>query len=385
MHVVGIVAEYNPFHAGHRWQIDALRSRLGADTAVVAVMSGNWVQRGDAAITDKWARSRMALEGGADLVLELPTVWAASSAESFARGAVALLHASGVVDTLCFGSESGDLEALASVARCLDSAGFQTELRRFTSNGTSFAAARQAAVQEVLGDSARLLSAPNNNLGVEYLRALAALSSSIRPMTLPRQGAGHDSQVNSPYPSASWLRRQILGGALPLDNPASLRFNERGVLTLLRSRTPEELAALPDCGEGLHNRLYRAIRAAESLEQLYEQVKTKRYAHARIRRLVLWAYLGLRAVDRPPEPLYLRVLGFGPRGQALLRRMEDTAALPVLTKPARIRSLSPEAQALFAHEARCTDLYGLCRRDRLAPCGLEWTTSPLFPGIPAPF
>lgn len=124
---------------------------------------------------------------------------------------------------------------------------------------------------------------------------------------------------------------------------------------------------------------------AENLEQLYEQVKTKRYAHARIRRLVLWAYLGLRAVDRPPEPLYLRVLGFGPRGQALLRRMEDTAALPVLTKPARIRSLSPEAQTLFAHEARCTDLYGLCRRDRLAPCGLEWTTSPLFPGISAPF
>ena len=239
MQVVGIVAEYNPFHAGHRWQIDALRSRLGADTAVVAVMSGNWVQRGDAAITDKWARTRMALEGGVDLVLELPTVWAASSAESFARGAVALLHASGVVDTLCFGSESGDLEALTTVARCLDSVGFQAELRRFTSGGTSFAAARQAVVQELLGDSARLLSAPNNNLGVEYLRALAALSSPIRPMTLPRQGASHDSQADSPYPSASRLRRQILDGALPLDNPAALRFNERGVLTVLRSRTPE--------------------------------------------------------------------------------------------------------------------------------------------------
>lgn len=217
---------------------------------------------------------------------------------------------------------------------------------------------------------------------MEYLRALAALSSPIRPMTLPRQGASHDSQADSPYPSASRLRRQILDGALSLDNPAALRFNERGVLTVLRSRTPEELAALPDCGEGLHNRLYRAIRAAENLEQLYEQVKTKRYAHARHPPAGALGLSGPAGRGPPgPEPLYLRVLGFGPRGQALLRRMEDTAALPVLTKPARI----PEPESGGAGPVRPRGaLYRSIRTVPEEPPGALWAgvdhLSP-FPGI----
>lgn len=379
MHIAGIIAEYNPFHRGHRWQIDEIRRRIGPETAIIAVMSGNWVQRGDAAITDKWTRARSALEGGVDLVLELPTLWAASSAEHFARGAASLLHASGVVDTLCFGSESADLEGLRAVARCLDQDSYRAELGRFTAEGTSFATARQAAVRSILGQPAQLLSSPNDNLGVEYLRALAALRSPIRPLALPRQGAGHDSQTESEYPSASLLRRHILAGELPLDNPAALRFNERGVLSILRTRTPEDLAALPDCGEGLHNRLYEAIRSSTSLEQLYDTVKTKRYAHARIRRLVLWAYLGLRATDRLSAPPYLRVLGIGAQGRILLRRMTAEARIPLLVKPAHVRALSPSAQAVFALESQCTNQYALCRRDRVSPCALEWTTSPVRP------
>lgn len=378
MDVIGIIAEYNPFHKGHHWQIDELRRRLGEDTAVVAVMSGNWVQRGDAAISDKWARARMALEGGADLILELPTLWATASAESFALGGVSILQATGLVDRLCFSSESGDLTGLQAVAGCLSSPEYAAALSRRTGQGISFAAARQAAVEELLGGTAALLSAPNNNLGVEYLRALDTLGSSIQPMTLPRQGAAHDSREEDDYPSASLLRQKILSGQLEWNDPAALRFNERGVLSVLRRLTPEDLALLPDCGEGLHNRLYQAIQSSTTLEQLYDTAKTKRYAHARIRRLVLWAYLGLRAQDRPSTPPYLRVLGAGPRGRKLLRQLEKTAALPVITKPAHAKKLPDSGRTLFELEARCTDLYGLCHRNGPAPCGLEWTTSPVM-------
>jgi len=378
MDVIGIIAEYNPFHRGHHWQIDELRCRLGGDTAVVAVMSGNWVQRGDAAISDKWARTRMALEGGADLILELPTLWAVSSAESFAFGGVSILQATGLVNRLCFSSESGQLEGLQAAARCLNSPEYTAALSRHTGQGISFASARQAAVEELLGETAALLSAPNNNLGVEYLRALDTLGSTIQPMTLPRQGAAHDSWEEHEYPSASLLRQKILSGELAWDDPAALQFNQLGVLSVLRRLTPEDLALLPDCSEGLHNRLYQAIQTSTTLEQLYDTAKTKRYAHARIRRLVLWAYLGLREQDRPQLPPYLRVLGAGPKGRTLLRQLEQTASLPVITKPAHAKRLDAPARTLFELEARCTDLYVLCRRSGPAPCGLEWTTSPVM-------
>ena len=176
MKTAGIVAEYNPFHTGHAYQIARTRGLLGADCAVVAVMSGNWVQRGACAAADKWTRAGWALAGGADLVLELPTVWAASSAESFATGAVALLRACGVVDVLSFGSESGDPAALAAAAACLDSEAYRAGLSRFLDEGMPFAACRQTVVAALLGsERAKVLSRPNDNLGVEYVRAASAL------------------------------------------------------------------------------------------------------------------------------------------------------------------------------------------------------------------
>ena len=215
MQIVGIVAEYNPFHTGHAYQIARSRRALG-DAAVVAVMSGCWVQQGGCAIADKWLRARLALMGGADLVLELPTVWATASAESFARGAVSLLDACGVVDALSFGSECGEVEPLQEVAACLDGEPYRAQLARLLDGGMAFAAARQGAVQEVLGCQAQLLSTPNNNLGVEYLRALNALDSSITPMTVRRQGAAHNSLSDPARPprflSATQLRRQAMAG-----------------------------------------------------------------------------------------------------------------------------------------------------------------------------
>ena len=382
METAGIVAEYNPFHRGHAWHIAETRRRLGGDAPVVCVMSGHWVQRGECALADKWLRAALALDRGADLVVELPTPWAMASAESFARGAVSLLAATGVVNVLSSGSETGELAPLEEAAAALDAPDYPERLRAALGRGLSFPAARQEAA------GAACLSAPNNNLGVEYLRSLRALGSTIRPLTVPRQGAGHDGPAAGGFASASELRRLLRAGrgeeAAPyLTAPwsgelADMQHIERAVLARLRTMGEGDWAALPDGGgaEGLPSRLAKAAREAVSLEDFYTRAKTRRYTHARLRRLALAAFLGLRAAERPAAPPYVRVLGLGGRGRALLRKMKDTCPLPVIVKPAQARELDGPALALFQAEARYTDLYGLCF-PAPRPCGAEWIHSPV--------
>jgi predicted nucleotidyltransferase len=394
MRTIGIIAEYDPFHSGHAHQIRALRRAFGPGCAVVCAMSGNFVQRGNAALADKWTRARLALEGGADLILELPTPWAVSSAEPFARGGVALLTAAGVVDTLSFGSEAGDLAPLRQAAQALSSPAFREALRRGLDQGLSFAVARQQALRSLLGDGADAVRHPNNNLGVAYLRAIQDLGSPLAPHTIPRLGAGHDdgTQSTGPHVSASYLRAQILSGsasslapylspahqAALAEDPASLTFCTRGVLARLRALSPQDLRPLPDSGEGLENKLLAAAQEAGSLEALYALAKSKRYPHARIRRLVLWAFLGLQGDPRTALPPYLRVLGFSPRGQEVLREMKGKATLPLLTKPAHAKALPPAARAVFQQEARCTALYDLCRKQfGNTPGKNEYTQGPV--------
>ena len=370
MRIVGIVAEYNPFHAGHRYHIAETRRRVGAECAVVAVMSGNFVQRGECAVTDKWSRARMALEGGADLVLELPTVWAAASAEQFALGAVSVLKLAGA-DTLSFGSESGEAAPLLRAAETLDTPEFRAALHTHLERGLPFAVCRQKAVEDLIGaEAAACLSNPNDNLGVEYLKAANRLDFRPTVIAVPRVGAGHDGGDHPEYPSASHVRRQILAGELPMENPASLTYNERGILTILRSVKAESLAGLPDSGEGLDRRLQEAIRRGETLEQVYELAKSKRYAHARIRRMVLWAALGLQESDRPATVPYLRVLGVNERGRAVLKSIPEDVT--VITKPSHGKGIP-----LMELEARCTDFYAMCR-EKPTPCGAEWSTSPVI-------
>ena len=400
MKIAGIVAEYNPFHTGHAYQIACTRAQLGEDCAVAAVMSGHWVQGGRPAIADKWTRTRLALLGGADLVLELPTVWAVSSAETFARGAVGLLAAAQVVDVLSFGSECGDADKLRRAASCLNSPEYEAGLRRLAEGGTPFAAARQRAVEGLLGpELAELLSTPNNNLGVEYIRALDRLYHDIRPMTIRREGAPHDSLLQGAdrprFLSATQLRAflaqenwEALEPYLPAGGLDVLRGGwrgfpsldrvERGFLACLRTRAAEDWASLPDsgAGEGLPPRLERAGRQCRSLEEFFALAKPKHWTQARMRRLLVWAYLGLSQQDRPGIPPYLRVLGFSKRGQEVLRHMKKHVPWCILTKPAHARNLDPEARPLFELEARCTDLYDLCLEAVPAP-GREWTTSPV--------
>ncbi len=416
MPAIGIISEYNPFHSGHAWQISQARKLAGKDSAVVVVMSGNWVQQADCAIADKWTRARLALMGGTDLVLELPTLWATASAERFARGGVFLLESSGVVDLLSFGSECGDTALLQRVAACLDSPAYEASIRRFADEGMSFASARQAAVCELLGEElAGLLSRPNNNLGIEYIRALSALNSHIRPTTVLRKGAGHRQSIGflspggmprdearrlfwtqNPTLSATSIRTHLMDGDwelmehyLPegggellrgeLIRLPALRQVERAMLARVRTMTPDDWAALPDAGaaEGLPRRLERAGRQCSSMAEFFDLAKTKRYTHARLRRLALWAFLGVRAADFLEYPPYLRVLGFNSRGREVLRRMRDCSSLPILTRPAQARRLDGPARQVFELEARCTDLYGLCFQP-VRPGGMEWTHSPVI-------
>lgn len=384
MNVIGIVTEYNPFHSGHAWQIAESCRQLGADSAVVCVMSGNWVQRGDCAILDKWQRAAMALAGGADLILDLPTPWATASAEFFAQGAVSLLSATGIVTHLSFGSESGLLPQLQAVASCLNSQAYHQQLKQALTGGISFASARQQAVTALLGDGAQLLSSPNNNLAVEYLRCLPP---HFTPITVQRAGAGHDQAPSQGHASASWIRQQLRSDnskitldylpTSPKGELASLTHVERGILAQLRRMDLAEAMALPDSEVGLCNRLLTASGQASTLEELYDLTKTKRYAHARIRRLVLSAFLGLKQSHRQGLPSYLRVLGMSNRGQMLLKQMAETATLPLIIKPGNVRSMDSEVQAAFGLECHCTDLYQLCK-PTIGQSGQEWRTSPVI-------
>lgn len=384
MNVAGIIAEYNPFHRGHAWQIDETRRRLGEDTAVVCAMSGHWVQRGECAVTDKWTRAAMALRGGADLILELPTPWACASAETFARGGVGVLAAAGVVDTLSFGSESGDLGGLRRAAECLDSEDYRAALRGFLDRGLPFALCRHRAAEELLGaEGAACLENPNDNLGVEYLRALPP---EMGALTVRRVGARHDGAPAEGFASASTLRTWLRQGKLTRaeaylteawqGDVASMEWCERWTLARLRTMTLAEAEALPDSGEGLAARLLAAGQRAGSLEEVYDLTKTKRYAHARVRRLTACAMLGLTAADRPAEVPYLKVLGFTDRGREVLREMGKRARVPVVTKPAHAKALPGAGGRLAELEARCTDLYGLCFAAPW-PGGAEWRTGPV--------
>ena len=392
MKAVGIIAEYNPFHTGHAYHIAATRQQVGESKGIICVMSGNWVQRGECAVTDKWTRSSMALRGGADLVLELPLPWAISSAERFAQGGVAALKATGVVDTISFGSESGKTEELCIFAQVFETSSFENTLKEKLSKGISFAAARQEAVLKLVGSMGKLLLGPNDNLGVEYIRAAG---KELAAIAIPRQGTAHDSACPTEgFASASHLRRlareqkwEAMSSWVEQEDLRSLKdagvsdmsYVERAMLARLRQMDEQDFAALPDSGsaEGLPTRLMRAAKTAGSLEEFYTQAKTKRYAHSRIRRLALWAFLNMTETDRPQKPSYLRVLGFNARGRELLKELKTAAALPVLTKPAHIKELPAEARQLFALECRATDLFGLCF-EASKPAGLELITTPIF-------
>ena len=388
-------------HMGHVHLLEEIRRLLGTDTAVICAMSGDFVQRGDFAVVGRRARAKAAVQSGADLVLEIPLPWAVASAERFADGGVQVLLDAGLVSHIAFGSECGDADALREIAECLLSDAFQEALRRGLTTGRPYAACRQKAVEQILGpEKAALLESPNNILGIEYCKSLLRRGSDVQPLTVPRVGAAHDEKdADGPIASASAIRALLRAGeretALARMAPAMRRAYEeeeaagrapvfqetceRAVLARLRSMTEEDFAALDEGREGLCNRLYDASRTAASVAEILEKAKTKRYAYARLRRMVLWAYLGLTPATFPAEVPYLRVLAANATGRELLARMRKTASVPVLTKPADVRRLGAEARELFALEARAADLYALAYPDLSAAVGGSvWREGPVI-------
>lgn len=389
MRIAGIVAEYNPFHNGHAWQIAETR-RAGC-THIAAVMSGNFTQRGEPACMPWDVRVRAALACGADLVLELPLPWAVSPAESFARAAVGLLDAAGCIDVLSFGSESGDVAALRSRAMAIDSLP-REQLLAELETGASFPRARaQALAKAGLGGAP--LWTPNDTLGIEYLRALLRLRSPIEPMAVPRESSLHDAiKPSGDFASASYLRGLLAGtspeSALPYmppgaagicrralsegDAPFCTAAFESQMISYLRRLTQDDFARVPDIAEGLENRIFEAVRTAACFRDVLTAVKTKRYTLARLRRILLNACLGVDAEPQQASPPYLRVLGFNGRGAEILARMKRSARLPVVSRWADIARLGNEAQRVFALGSRSTDLYAFAL-PRPRSCGSEKT------------
>ena len=378
MNVVGIVCEYNPFHSGHEYLIKKIRESLGADSTVVCVMSGDFVQRGEAAVFSKYARAEASCRCGADLVVELPLPWALSSAEGFASGAVGLLSTLGV-SHLCFGSETGELQSLEAVARCIMEDDFQPEVKTLLEEDASlsYAMARQRALERRLGSMARLIALPNNILAVEYLKAIYAQQLQMKPLTFLREGAGHDTIGGVGFRSAADIRRMLSQGldiapAVPaaaypvfdreIKQGRTRRDDETlevAILSRLRMFTADYYAQLPDTADGAGQRLHRAAREEPGMDAVVAAARTKRYSMSRIRRMCLCAALGVTKDMSQGLPPYARVLAANERGCALLRDEENKLSIPVISKPASVRDLDQRAQRVFAVGAAAHDLFAL--------------------------
>ncbi|MDR2687396.1 MAG: nucleotidyltransferase family protein [Oscillospiraceae bacterium] len=383
MRVAGILAEYNPFHAGHAWHI--ARTREAGATHVVAVMSGYAVQRGEFAIARKQARARMALENGVDLVICLPAPFSCARAQDFARGGVYLLQSLGCVDTLSFGSECGEISLIQRAASGLRQGGVKISMRASIGEGSPFAAARQAALARVDPEAAAVLRSPNDTLAVEYLTAMGEFGAGFAPLAVPRRGAAHDTTGGKGFPSASELRIIFLDRGVPeefissgvLRNeaasglaPVDMRRLEIAWLARLRCMGIADLARLPDVSEGMEHLLSGAIRKGGTVEEILSIAGGRRYPTARLRRVLFHALLGVASEDLAVLPRFIQVIGHNAAGQELLRQMKSTASLPIILRHREMKALSVEAQRQYALECRAADLMALAM-PKAQPCGME--------------
>ena len=371
MNVVGIICEYNPFHLGHLYQLKTARSLCEAEAAV-AVMSGNFTQRGECAVIDKYHRTKMALAAGFDLVLELPSIYAAAASGYFAQGAVLSLAASGVVNYLSFGSENADEVGLSSCAEILSSEPeeYRELLRSLLAQGLSYPKAQGAALEKLYQIDLLAQNNPNDLLGLNYLTVITRHDLPLAPIIVPRLGK-HNGENISGFASSQNIRA-MLAQNLPIDddvpnfsrqilNEAHLLFNSQlasAQLSLLRRASVGELADLPDINEDLAHRLKKACGEYRTLAEVLTAVKNKSCTYSRLSRAVCHLLLGITKDDYAPEPLYLRVLGFGEKGEALLKMLKKHSSLPLITNlSAAKRLLTPEAQKMLEIDLRSAAIY----------------------------
>ena len=394
---VGIIAEYNPFHAGHAYQIAEIKKICGAE--IVAVMSGSFTQRAEPTILDKWTRARLAVMGGVDLVLELPFVHAVRSAQDFARGAINLLNSLGVVDTLAFGSELTDLDALKLAAAAFDEKIFPQDLRRLMAQGFSYAAAVTKILSRVTALDENFLRQPNTILAVEYLRALP---KNFSPLLIARVGAPYaEMTLRENFSSASAIRAALrqnpppwkkIAAQISSDTLRALQaeksfpdenFLFRPLIIKILTSRAAELRNIFGMTEGLEFRLINAADA-KNFSELINRLVARRYPASRIRRLLLHFLLNLSAQDIAAleHAAALRVLAFNDRGRALLKKISAptvsklTAHLNRRDLSERRRPLAP-SQKILLFDVLAADLRAMLF-DTPRPLRSDFTASPVF-------
>ncbi|MBO6204381.1 MAG: nucleotidyltransferase [Selenomonas sp.] len=383
MEITGIIAEYNPFHNGHLYQIHKIKEQ--SDSLIIAVMSGSFTQRGEAAVFDKWQRAKCAVKSGCDIVLELPFAFACRSAQDFARGGVSLLNRLGMVTQLAFGAECPDLAELQNIAHQLDDKLFQTKLHAHIAHGLSYAQAISASLDSH-EETAELIKQPNNILAIEYLRSLHLLNSPICPLLIPRQGAGyHEKKITGALASAAAIRQVLyqrnstvnLDGVLPPAAAELVRQQLTGQLPemnrlylplkvkLLTSQLMH-LQKIYGVNEGLENRILDQSQSTDSWQELIKAVTTKRYPASRIARTLLYLLMDIDketiALFDQTGPLYARLLAASPQGKNILKGLKTNSSIPLITKT---------SQYLTTHKRRepftnLTPLEQMLRLDTLA-------------------
>ena len=388
MKISGIICEYNPFHNGHLYHIE--QTRKNGATHIVALMSGNFVQRGDVAVLNKFERAKTAVRCGADLVIELPVAYCLSSAETYAKGAMYILKGLGCVDELSFGSECGDLSLLTAAVKASYACAKLPELEDLMKLGNSYPKALQILIRQNCGDEiGKLFSYPNNTLAIEYLKAMVAVKLKIQPFTVKRNEM-HDALTTSGSIASASLIRQMMESnsddfddLVPEDSSDAIsasagagmvaRFEhlERVLLYKLRTANAEEIAALPEVGQGLENRILLA-RNETSLESMLLAIKSKRYPMSRIRRILLDLLIGIKPEDTQNPPPYGRILAISERGRDILTAAKQAGTkLPYGTSLAKLAELGDAHRACAELEARATSIYGLAQR-RIAPADADY-------------
>ena len=416
MSVVGLVVEYNPFHNGHLYHL--LESKRATNSKYsIAVMSGNFLQRGEPALMDKWSRAKMAIDSGVDLVLELPFIFASGSAETFSNGAITLLDSLNVVNSVCFGSELGDVSLLEDISDVLldEPSEFQIYLKEFLDTGVSYPKARSMAVSSFFSDKKHkdfieiesVLASPNNILAIEYIKALKKIDSTIKPFTIKRTSSNyHDTNISGSIASATSIRDSFfknkdlleIKNVVPkhtyrymsdfLDknnNFNNLEWFTEILLYLFRTMPYDNIFNIVDVGEGLENRILRSFNNYNDLNTILKDIKTKRYTLTRIKRILIYALIGLNKDNfkklSSVGPKYIRVLGANKNGLYLLGEIKSKSNLPIISKFSNYERLNDkDLNKMILFDKKATDIYftGLSAFNSNVNMNLDYLISPYF-------
>lgn len=385
MKVAAIISEYNPFHSGHEYQIKELRRRLGEDTAVIAIMSGNFTQRAEPAVCDKTIRAEAAVECGVNLVLELPFPFCMSSAEFFAKSGVRIIKEIGIVDYLVFGSESGDISEISNIASAMSSDEYALTLKALTGDPEykecGYPELCQIALSKVYGkEITRDFFTPNNILGIEYIKAISAEAIDLTPITLRREGSGYHDIINpmAEFQSATAIREELAENRISaldyvpinartiylnaIDSgkmPSDISRLDLSIISSFRLNSPTADVDYHDAAGGLYNRLCDMSAEATSISSLTSLAETKKYTKTRIKRAIWNTYFGVTSSDVRSLPSYTQVLAMDSVGRSLLKRIKKMSDFPVITKPSAYRELSDEVRRQKELSNKADAVFGL--------------------------